>query len=148
VTPKTLIPVEEALAQTTSPLARTVLEYSLIFKRLLEQAKQSGGISPADWGPLAELVAVDEFERVGASREVMNWQEYTGFLSGFANAASWTGRLRRVSELPGLVFLELEERGKNPEDGSDFVANTVTVYEFNAAGKICHLDVYVQSAAQ
>jgi len=24
------------------------------------------------------------------------------------------------------------------------VANTMTVYKFNAAGKLCHLDVYLQ----
>ena len=50
--------------------------------------------------------------------------------------------LRRISELPGLVYLELEERHTRP--GGVAVVNSLSVYEFNADGKIKHLDVYLQ----
>jgi hypothetical protein len=41
----------------------------------------------------------------------------------------------------GLVFLELEER--NTRDGVTDIANTVTIYKFNEASQLIHLDVYV-----
>ena len=50
--------------------------------------------------------------------------------------------LRRVSELPGLVYLELEER--HTKDGGVAVINSLSVYEFNAASKVKQLDVYLQ----
>ena len=48
--------------------------------------------------------------------------------------------------MPGLVYLELEER--NTRDGVTDIANTVTIYEFNSSGKLCKLDVYVAHIAQ
>jgi hypothetical protein len=42
----------------------------------------------ADWEPLTELVAVGEFQRVGAYLEVMNWIEYVRFLT------EWAGETR------------------------------------------------------
>jgi hypothetical protein len=55
--------VEEVVDDYTG-LSRKVLDYSLIMKRLVDRAKQPG-FSAESWAPLAELVAVDEFERVG-----------------------------------------------------------------------------------
>jgi hypothetical protein len=60
--------------------ARTVLYYSVVIKRLVDEAKKPG-FSVDSWGPLAELVAVDEFERVGAFKEVMKWPDYVDFLT-------------------------------------------------------------------
>ena len=42
----------------------------------------------------------------------------------------------------GLVYLEIEERHTRP--GGAAVVNSLSVYEFNAEGKIRHLDVYLQ----
>jgi predicted TIM-barrel enzyme len=127
--------------QGNAELCRKVLEYAEIFNSVVHKAKQPG-FTVADWAPLAELVAVDEFERVGHMMEVMNWQEYTAFVTQFATALSWEGTFRRVQERSGVVYLELIERctiGARVD-----VANTMTVYQFNAAGKLCHLDVYLQ----
>jgi hypothetical protein len=124
-----------------NPLSRIVLEYGAIHERMVARAKQPG-FTADDWAPLAELVAVGEFERVGAFLEVMNWREYTEFLTKFAASSDWAGTVRRVTELPGLVFLELEERIRH--GGHLETVNSVTIYEFNKAGKICHLDVYLQ----
>jgi len=128
-------------AQGNIELCRTVLQFSDIFRRVVEKAKQPG-FTPAQWAPLEELVAVDEFKRVGAFLEEMNWSEYTGFVTQFAKASGWEGSFRRIQERAGVVYLELTERCTTG-DRVD-VVNSVTVYEFNAAGKIRHLDVYLQ----
>ena len=49
------------------PLARKVLEYQDVMKQLVPTVKAS-----EDWAPLASLVAVDEFERIGTRCEVQN----------------------------------------------------------------------------
>lgn len=121
--------------------SRKVLEYSLLMKRLVDEAKQPG-FSAASWAPLAELLAVDEFERVGNFKEVMNWQDYVGFLTNWAVSSEWECSFKRVTESGGVVFLELEERSKTGEYRS--VVNSMSVYEFNAAGKIRHIDIYLQ----
>ncbi len=51
-------------------LSREVLEYSRIMKRMVDSAGQPG-FSVASWAPLAELIAIEEFERVGNFKEVM-----------------------------------------------------------------------------
>ncbi|MGB8364689.1 MAG: hypothetical protein ACLQUZ_01060 [Rhizomicrobium sp.] len=122
-------------------LSRTVLEYSRIMKRLVDEAKQPG-FSVASWAPLAELVAVDEFERVGNFKEVMSWQRYVEFLTKWAMSSEWECSFKRITEKPGLVLLELEERSKTGAFSS--VVNSMSVYEFNEAGKLRHLDIYLQ----
>jgi len=58
----------------------------------------------------------------------------------------WEGTLRRITETPSLVFLELEER--NTRNGITDIANTVTIYKFNQANKLVQLDVYVGHVGQ
>ena len=61
---------------------------------------------PADWAPLADFVAVEEFERVGTFLEVQNWRQYTEMLTQWASAtATFETTVRRVSELPGRRLL-------------------------------------------
>jgi hypothetical protein len=124
-------------------LSRKVLEYSLLMKRLVDGAKQPG-FSVESWAPLAELVAVDEFERVGNFKEVMNWREYVAFLTKWATSSEWECSFKRITETQNVVFLELEERSS--VGGFTSVVNSVSVYEFDAAGKIRHLDIYLQMA--
>jgi hypothetical protein len=130
-----------AVAQNYSGLSRKVLDYGLITKRLLDSAKKPG-FSVHSWAPLAELVAVDEFERVGNFKEVMNWSEYVGFLTPWAMSSEWECSFKRITEVGNVVFLELEERSQ--VSGHRSVVNSMSVYEFNNAGKIRHLDVYLQ----
>jgi len=123
-------------------LAQQVLDFESTVKRLVKAAKDPG-FTAAGWAPLAEFVAVREFERVGTWMEVMNWQQYTEFMTQWASSSmGFDTVLRRISELPGLVYLELEERHTRP--GGVAVVNSLSVYEFNAGGKIKHLDVYLQ----
>jgi len=126
-------------------LSGKVLEYDRIVRRVVQAAKEPG-FSPAEWAPLADLVAVEEFERVGIWREVMNWPEYAAFLTQFATAKGFDSKLRRISELPGLVYFEIEEH--HVKDEKVNVVNSMNVFEFNAEGKIRRLDVYVQGQVE
>ena len=122
-------------------LSAKVLDFERIVKETVTKAKEPG-FSPEDWAPLAELVAVGEFERVGCWLEVMNWTEYTEFLTKWASQTAFETKRRRISELPGLVFLELQETNTTEERST--VVNSLSVYEFNDARKIRHLDIYLQ----
>jgi hypothetical protein len=122
---------------------RAVLEYTLTTERLADEAKTRAG-SVDDWAPLAELVDVDTFERIGNFKEVMKWPEYVQFLAGWARSSDWEASFKRVSEVDGVVFLELEERSRVGDFQS--VVNSLSVYEFSEAGKIRHIDLYLQMA--
>ena len=122
------------------PLTRKVLDYVETMERLVPVARNA-----ADWKPLAEFVAVDGFERVGCFLEVQDWQQYTEMLSRWASATpKFETAPRRISELPGLVYFETEER--HFRGGDVHVVNSLTVFGFDEAGKIRHLDVYLQQA--
>jgi hypothetical protein len=125
-------------------LTRTVLEYGEGFRTILGKVKQPG-FSEADWAPMSALVNTERFERhgvfVGAKAETFGWDTYKSYITQFGGYAEWEGTLRRVTEVPGLVILELEER--NTVNGVMDVSNTVTIYEFDEDGKVVHLDVYV-----
>ena len=128
-------------ASSGGQLSAKVLDFERIVKETVTKAKEPGFTSD-DWAPLAELVAVDEFERVGCWLEVMNWTAYTEFLTKWASQTAFETKRRRISELPGLVFLELQET--NTTESRSTVVNSLSVYEFNDAGKIRHLDIYLQ----
>lgn len=123
--------------------SRMAVQYAVTTKQLVDAAKQPG-FGAEGWAPLAELIAVDEFERVGNFKETMTWDQYTDFLTNWATASEWDGLFKRVSEVDGVVFLELEERTKMGDFES--VVNSMSVYEFTADDKIRHIDVYLQMA--
>ena len=126
------------MSENAGPLTRKVLEYEHAMKRLVPTIE-----APADWAPLAEFVAVDTFERVGTFLEVQNWRQYTEMLTHWASATeTFETTVRRISELPGLVYFEIEER--HFRGGDVHVVNSMTVFEFDEDGKIRHLDVYLQ----
>jgi len=120
------------------PLTRKVLDYVQAMERLVPVVK-----APADWAPLAEFVAVDEFERVGTFLEVQNWEDYTELLTRWASATEkLETTVRRISELPALVYYEVEEH--HFRGGDVHVVNSMTVFGFHDDGRIRHLDVYLQ----
>ena len=55
-----------------------------------------------------------------------------------------TGTFRRVTEGKNLAILELEERTSTGPLSS--VVNSVSVYAFDDAEKIVHIDIYLQMA--
>ncbi len=127
-----------------SGLSRKVLQYSAGFVEVVNRLK-AGAAPESAWTPLEELIDVANFQRegvfAGAEAEVIGWETYKSYISQYAGASSWEGKLRHITEEPGRVILELEER--NAQGGRTHVSNTVTIYEFNEGGKLRHLDVYV-----
>jgi hypothetical protein len=123
--------------------ARTVLDYSELMKRLVDQAKQPG-FTAQSWAPLAELIDTENFVRVGNFKEVMNWGEYVTFLTNWATSSEWDATFKRVTDAGDVVFLELEEHSRIGEFSNS--VNSISVYEFGSTGKIVRIDVYLQMA--
>ncbi|SBS72366.1 conserved hypothetical protein [uncultured Mycobacterium sp.] len=123
--------------------SRTVLDYSALMKRLVDEAKQPG-FTAASWAPLAELIDTENFVRVGNFKEVMNWGEYVTFLTSWATSSEWDSTFKRVTEVGNVVFLELEEHSRIGDFSNS--VNSVSVYEFDSRGKITRIDVYLQMA--
>ena len=122
------------------PLTRKVMEYQEVMKRLVPSAHE-----PQDWDPLAQLVAIDEFERVGTFREVHNWQQYVQMLCQWAGSiGTFETSVKQITELPGLVYFEIEERHFAEERTT--VVNSLTVFEFDGDEKIRNIRVYLQQA--
>jgi len=130
-------------------LSRKVLQYSENFLRIIDKIKQPG-LRESDWAGLEELVDVKSFRRLGVfltdRAEVSDWPQYKELITQYGGMTAWEGTLRRITEAPDLVFLELEER--NTRDGVTDVSNTVTIYEFNSAARLVKLDVYVAHIAR
>lgn len=126
-------------AEELGPLSRIVLKYA----EMIESRATAAGSTPADWAPVADLVAVEEFERVGAYQEVMGWGEYVKFLSEWAGSTRFEATVFRISEIGRTVFQEIEERHYR---GDDFIRkNVIAVYAFNERDQIRHLDIYEQA---
>jgi len=130
-------------AQRYSGNMRTAIEYGMFQKRLMDRSKTAADYSPDEWLGLKQFVT-DDFERIGNFKEVMTFKDMVGFLQAWAPTQHWEGSFKRVSEYDNVVFLELEERVGEGEEQT--AVNSVTVYEFDDAGKIRHLDVYLQAA--
>lgn len=128
--------------RATGPLTRRVLDYTQTMEQLVPTAK-----SAEDWAPLAEFVAVDEFERVGTFLEVHDWRQYTEMLTRWASSIEkFETTVRRISELPDLVYFEIEER--HFRGGRVGVVNSMTVFAFDGDARIRHLAVYLQQRAR
>lgn len=125
-------------------LTRKVMEYSEHFAKLVEKSKTSG-LTDADWAPMEALVDGENFERVGMFLtdrvETIDWKTYRKYITQYGGVTQWEGRLRRITEGPGVVIQELEER--NTRNGITDISNTVMIYAFDNGGLINHLDVYV-----
>lgn len=132
--------IDDVIGQSTGR-ARAVLEYSQTMHRLVRSAKEPG-FSVQSWAPLAELVAGDDFVRIGPFKEVMNWDEYAEFLTNWARSSEWDCSFKRITEAGDVVLLELEERSQIGDFSS--VVNSASIYEFDAAGKITYIAVYLQ----
>jgi hypothetical protein len=126
-----------------SGLSRTVLDYAIELKRIVDSAKEPG-FDEGGWDPLARFISTDSFMRVGPFKDKMSWQEYVAFLTAWATNMYWECSFRRVTEAGSLVFLELEERSE-PGNSRDAV-NSLSSYEFDDAGRLTRLNVYLQMA--
>ncbi len=128
-------------AGDASLLTNRVLEYDRTMKQLVPTIR-----SPSDWGPLAALIDVENFERVGTFLEQQDWAQYTQMLTQWASSIdSFETTVRRISEVAPLVYYEIEER--HCRGGAVNVVNSLTVFEFDEDARIRHLSVYLQQRA-
>lgn len=130
-------------ASEFSGLTRKVLEFGEAFEAVVARAKD--GLTDADWAPIEEYVDVDAFERIGRflteQTETIDWATYKHYIGQYGGYTQYDATLRRITEGERVVIQELEER--NTAQGETDVANTVSIFGFNEAGKIDHLDIYV-----
>jgi hypothetical protein len=127
-------------SESADSLTQRVLEYDRALQRLVAEVRD-----PADWAPLTEFVAVQDFERVGTFLEVQNWNEYTEMLTRWGSSTeSFETTVRRISEIGALVYYEIEERHSRGDNVH--VINSMTVFEFDANNRIRRLNVYLQQA--
>jgi len=130
-----------ATTNAKGPLTLLVEAYSL---KVTELAAQ-GIASPSDWDPLSEYIAVDEFKRVGAYLEELDWPAYRRFMTAWvAGGTQFEMTMFRITEAGRLVVQEIEERHTR---GDAFIRkNVIALYVFNADRKIAHLDIYEQAS--
>ena len=128
---------------TLGPLSRKVLTYGDVIERTVRAAKEPGFDAETGWAELESLLDVDRFERVGNMMERQTWAEYRELLNKWGGATEFWSEFRRITEAGNLVFLELTEHN-TPKDGPESVVNSVSLYEFDGAGKLVHLDIYLQ----
>ena len=127
---------------TVGPLARNVLEYGEVMERIVVAAKEPG-FTEAGWDDLAALIDVAKFRRVGNDKAEMGWEVYRGLLTMWATTTDFWAEFHRISEVGNVVFLELTEHN-TPRGGAESVVNSMSVYEYDEAGKLVHLDIYLQ----
>lgn len=150
-------PIGDGGTRAHGQLTDTVLELCRTLQRLVAEAKRETSLTPDYWAPLAAFIAVDEFERIASdysslvagdagydasvfARNVLRWAEYIEVMSQWALSPSlWEFTVQRVAELPGLVYLELEERSRNGPEAPIDRADTLSVYEFDDDGKVHRL---------
>jgi hypothetical protein len=110
----------------------------------MDRSRQASDYSPDEWLGLKDFVSED-FQRIGNFKEAMNIDDMIRFLQAWAPTQHWEGSFKRVTEQDKVVWLELEERiGEGDQQAA---VNSVSVYEFDDAGRIRHLDVYLQAPA-
>lgn len=128
--------------QATGPLTEVVLAFTRAQQQIVPRAGLSE-FTTADWEPLTAFVNVDEFQRIGTRTEVMDWHQFLDMLTRWASRiATFETVVRSTSELPGRVYLEVEER--HHHDGEVTVVNSLTVFDFDENHKIRQLRVYLQ----
>jgi hypothetical protein len=128
-----------ATANEKGPLTKIVEAYCETHGALTA----AGVSSPSEWDPLGKFIAVNEFKRVGAYLEEMDWKEYCQFLTDWAGGTRFEMTVFRITEAGPVVIQEIEERHYR---GEDFIRkNVVAIYAFNADNKIVHLDIYEQA---
>lgn len=94
----------------------------------------------AAWTALAPLVATDAFLLIGHGKQELDWPAAMARMDRWARTTEFSFGLRRVEEAGRLVFMELDER--IAVQGQTSNRQTMTVYEFDAAGKLRRLDAF------
>lgn len=108
------------------------------------KAMEAGITKPSDWDSMLGYIDAENFKRVGAYLEELNWPDYREFLTSWmAGGTRFEFTEFRISEVGDSVFQEIEERHFR---GDEFIRkNVIAVYRFNDEQKLVHLDIYEQA---
>jgi hypothetical protein len=136
---------QEARAQA-GPLTRTFLRYSDKLGEVVAAAKTQGHDLTSAWAEIESHFDIPNFVRYGAFREVTGWVDYRALLTQWATTTDFWYNFRRLTEAGDRIVWEIEEHN-TPVGGTENVCHSLTVAQFNTEGKICRLDVYLQSEA-
>ena len=126
----------------TGRFALNCLAYTDCIKRTVDAAKQPG-FKEAGWDELAALLDVDTFERVGNDKVAMGWEAYRGLLMKWATTTHFWAEFHRICQVGNLVFLNLTEHN-TPVGGAESVVNSLTSYEYDDAGRLVRLGIFLQ----
>lgn len=137
---------EDAARAAAGPLATKAILYCDMVADTAGRTGDADFDAEFGWAAVEAMVDIPSFIRYGAMREVINWSEYRKMLSGWGGSTDFWYNFRRVTECPASnrVFWELEEHN-TPNGGEETVVNSMTAVQFNDAGMVCRMDVYIQS---
>ena len=114
------------------------------FVETQKKVMAAGIAKPSDWDPLTPFIDPENFKRVGAYLEELDWPNYKKFLTSWmAGGTRFEFTEFQISEVGNSVFQEIEERHWR---GEEFIRkNVIAVYRFNDQNKLVHLDIYEQA---
>ena len=130
-------------AAVTGPLSRKVLQYGETIEAIVRAAKEPGFSAETGWADLEALMDTEKFRRVGNDKVDMGWPVYRELLTMWATTTDFRSDSHRISEVGNRVFLDVTEYNQ-PRGGAQSVVNSLSLYEFDDAGKLVHLDIYLQ----
>lgn len=146
-------------------LSDKVLEFCRVLQRMVVEAKQHETLPAGFWEPLEAFVDVANYRRCSQdystivdvenaeqqfgydarpyATSMLTWDEWTAVAGAWALSPSyWEYTVMRIAEftipgLPGVVYLELEERGGfTGQPHKVGWSNTILLFEFNQEGKL------------
>lgn len=126
----------------TGEYAQKVLAFTDAIACTVERAK-APGFDESGWDQVRALIDPDAFQRVGNDKAVMGWEVYRDLLMNWGTKTDFCSEFHRISEVGNLVFLELTEHN-TPRGGQESIVNSLTSYEFDEAGKLVSLGIYLQ----
>jgi hypothetical protein len=126
-------------------LIRIVRHWADIYEGICKRS-QHAKITAVDFDPIAELVATEEFLRIGVFKDEADWPLCLVKYVQFAGTSLWSGKLRYIHTVGNIVFQELEEIITRPHGAN--IIYTMSVFEFNDDDKVRALRVYMQQARE
>ena len=122
---------------TKGPMSEVALKYSILMRDLLIEAKKKP-MTEADWGPISDLIDTENFQPMGNFREMVNWQQYLGLITPWANEQHWDFIAKGYTEGEDYAIQELTEFADYPA-----LIDSVSIYRFNKDLKIIGLEIYI-----
>lgn len=114
-----------------------------IMKKLVDRGVAESSVTESDWQELDCVVDTKAFERIGPFHDIVDWPGYVKLLTGWVNhSEGWDPVVKHMSEAPGVAFMQCEEMITDGDTVFPFYS--LSMYEFNDAGKIQRISVYMQ----